>query len=154
MQVLSGLVDSVMHPVEALERGATSLLRLLSGVHIHAGFWAAYGKMSQEILQMLTNKEEFSGDIVVTGHSLGGALAQLLALDLRMSLGAKVAIALYTFGSPRVGNRAFAKIFNLAVPRSFRVVFRNDIVTTMPGPPFFVHGKSKLVMYFFSNPSL
>lgn len=41
-------------------------------------------------------------------------------------------IFLYSFGSPRVGNRAFSDLFNIAVPRSFRVVLRNDVVTVRP----------------------
>ena len=42
----------------------------------------------------------------MTGHSLGGALAVLCALDLQDIYGN---INLYTFGCPRVGNAAFAQ---------------------------------------------
>ena len=47
---------------------------------------------------------------------------------------------LYSFGAPRVGNRALARLHTAMVPRSFRAVFRNDLVSAMPGPPFFSHG--------------
>lgn len=44
---------------------------------------------------------------MVTGHSLGGALAILAAADIK-SVGHKVD-EVYTFGQPRVGNVAFSK---------------------------------------------
>ena len=43
--------------------------------------------------------------IIVTGHSLGGAIATLAGLDLKRKYGYKV--TLINFGSPRVGNEAF-----------------------------------------------
>lgn len=36
------------------------------------------------------------------------------------------------FGSPRVGNKAFAQEFNQLVPDAWRVVNRNDAVCTVP----------------------
>ena len=38
----------------------------------------------------------------------------------------------YTFGSPRVGNHAFARAFNKVIPYSFRVVFDGDIIAGIP----------------------
>jgi hypothetical protein len=40
----------------------------------------------------------------------------------RVSTCTKVEVALYNFGSPRVGNRAFATLFNRLVPNAFRIV--------------------------------
>jgi predicted lipase len=45
--------------------------------------------------------------VFCTGHSLGGALATLCALEMRQRLGLRV--ELYTFGSPRVGSPQFAR---------------------------------------------
>ena len=48
--------------------------------------------------------------IWVTGHSLGGALATLMAAEIlrRIDAGAPLELrGVYTFGSPRVGDRAF-----------------------------------------------
>ncbi len=44
----------------------------------------------------------------------------------------RVPIALYSFGQPRIGNHAFAKLYKLNVPHSFRVVTEGDIVTSLP----------------------
>lgn len=49
------------------------------------------------------------------GHSLGGALAQLAAHDIAklcQDCGKTVRVGCYTYGSPRVGNHAFAREFD------------------------------------------
>lgn len=68
------------------------------------------------------------GPLFVAGHSLGGALATLAASALRPR-------AAYTFGSPRVGDAAFAATLQAPL---FRVENRRDLVTRMPpaGPPW------------------
>jgi hypothetical protein len=79
--------------------------------------------------------------IFVAGHSLGGALATLATYRLLM-LGANVR-GLYTFGSPRVGNRAFSRDFRLlALNRGLkgpkregglaRFVAHNDVFARVP----------------------
>jgi hypothetical protein len=44
----------------------------------------------------------------------------------------KVKVMMYNFGSPRVGNRSFAALYNKVVPNSFRVVVDGDIVAGLP----------------------
>jgi hypothetical protein len=41
-------------------------------------------------------------------------------------------IAVYTYGQPRVGNRAFSRLYKQKVPHSFRVVNEGDAITTIP----------------------
>ncbi len=48
-----------------------------------------------------------SAPLFIAGHSLGGALATLCAVDVRARLAAPD-VRLFTFGSPRVGNAVFA----------------------------------------------
>ena len=50
-------------------------------------------------------------ELLITGHSLGGSLASVAAVFLGMEF-PKTKIRLFTFGSPRVGNRAFYDVFN------------------------------------------
>lgn len=67
--------------------------------------------------------------VLVTGHSLGGALSKLAAYDIAkatQSLPLKVHVTNYTFGAPRVGNHAFASDFNEVVPDSWSLI--NDQV--------------------------
>lgn len=76
--------------------------------------------------------------VTVAGHSLGSALATLLALDLAVHTH-ELPLTLYTLASPRVGDRTFQQIFEHTVPNAFRVANRIDIVPKVPPPLMYVH---------------
>ena len=66
--------------------------------------------------------------IVITGHSLGAALATLTAYDMASVYGTKV--SMINFGSPRVGNGNFANVFNHRLAnRAIRVTHALDPIT-------------------------
>ena len=67
------------------------------------------------------------GDIYVIGHSLGGALATLASVRLK-SLGYNPIV--YTFGSPRVGNKTFSEQYHIT--NYERWVNRFDVVPHVP----------------------
>jgi predicted lipase len=69
--------------------------------------------------------------VFVTGHSLGGALATLAALDLRISLGLPD-VRVVSFGSPRVGNDIFSKWFEEEIGPHWRFTHNRDIVPSVP----------------------
>ena len=69
--------------------------------------------------------------VVVTGHSLGGALATFCALDLKLQH-SETDLQLYTLGSPRVGNDGFFTFFHNWIGDSVRVVHAHDIVPSLP----------------------
>lgn len=75
--------------------------------------------------------------VTVTGHSLGAALATLLALD--MSANTNFPVGLYTIASPRVGDLSFHNLFNHIVPNAYRIDNRLDIVPKTPPPLFYFH---------------
>lgn len=67
----------------------------------------------------------------VTGHSLGGAVSAIAAMELRLS-GWNVA-ELYTFGMPRPGNAALAQRFEeLFAGKFYRVTHGKDPFVDMP----------------------
>ena len=68
--------------------------------------------------------------IVVTGHSKGAAQATLAALDL-VHAGYKN-VNLVTFGSPRVGNAAFAEYASSKLGLHYRVTHYMDIIPSIP----------------------
>ncbi|MGV0069074.1 lipase family protein [Mycobacterium colombiense] len=78
------------------------------------------------------------GSVTVCGHSLGGALATLLALDVAANT-AFTNPAVYTYGSPRTGDALFAGTFDQVVKDSYRVANRLDIVTALPPPIDYEH---------------
>lgn len=69
---------------------------------VHFGFRWAYRRLAGRIGQWLADNPHAA--LVTTGHSLGAALASLFAAD-------RPEAQLATFGSPRVGNAAFAAQF-------------------------------------------
>lgn len=76
--------------------------------------------------------------LTVAGHSLGAALATLLALDLAVHF-PDLPLDLYTLASPRVGDLSFSQLFNHTVPNAYRVANRLDIVPKLPPAVMYVH---------------
>ncbi|KAL9408512.1 hypothetical protein AB3S75_046976 [Citrus x aurantiifolia] len=113
-------------------------------VQVHSGFLSAYDSVRIRIISLLKLSIGFKDDsagpldmwhVYVTGHSLGGALATLFALELSSSQLAKqgaIFVTMYNFGSPRVGNKRFADVYNEKVKDSWRVVNPRDIIPTVP----------------------
>ena len=70
---------------------------------------------------------------MVTGHSLGGAMASLMVFDVLNGVYDNVKILnLFTFGSPRVGNNEFVSKMNSYNLQMFRVTHYYDIVPHVP----------------------
>ncbi|GKA65769.1 C2 calcium-dependent membrane-targeting protein [Tanacetum coccineum] len=113
-------------------------------IQVHSGFLSAYDSVRTRIISLIKTATASRDDdadpvskwhIFVTGHSLGGALATLLALELSSSQLAKrgaISVTMYNFGSPRVGNKLFAQVYNEKVKDSWRVVNHRDIIPSVP----------------------
>ena len=69
--------------------------------------------------------------VTVCGHSLGGALATLLTLDVALNTSCRTPTA-YTYASPRTGDHFFAGAYNACIPASYRIVNRQDLVPKLP----------------------
>jgi triacylglycerol lipase len=72
---------------------------------VHRGFAAALESIAAPLDAALDPADPRR--IWITGHSLGGALAMLFALRLKLRRGVDAA-GVYTFGQPRVGNIPFS----------------------------------------------
>jgi predicted lipase len=98
-------------------------------IGVHAGFIAAY-KSVREALHKLV--EQYEPEAVYTsGHSLGGALAGLSALDLRKNF-PDLDVICYTYGAPMIGNESFVESYHRYVFKTFAFVYRYDIVPHLP----------------------
>lgn len=75
--------------------------------------------------------------VTICGHSLGGALATLLALDVAVNTNFTPTV--YTYASPRTGDPQFASAYNHAVPNTTRLASRLDLVPKLPLPPLYEH---------------
>jgi hypothetical protein len=69
--------------------------------------------------------------VTVVGHSLGGAMATLAAVDMKRNFG-RTLVDVCTFGGPRTGKLDFRGNFNREIPRCFRVTNQFDIVPHVP----------------------
>lgn len=144
------------HHVVLSFRGTSSLKNVLTDLNaipatadwapgkIHRGFGNAADKVWTQIKEKL---DALPGrDIWVTGHSLGAALAQLTAIRLEGRVR-----AVYTFGTPRVGDENFAKGYDRAlVGKTFAHVNDQDVVTRVPSVLGYTHAARK-TMTCFSN---
>ncbi|WCJ24161.1 triglyceride lipase triglyceride lipase [Euphorbia peplus] len=113
-------------------------------IQVHSGFLSAYDSVRTRIISIIKQSIGYNDNgeeppvkwrVYVTGHSLGGALATLLALELSSSQLSKcgaISVTMYNFGSPRVGNRKFAEVYNQKVKDTWRVVNHRDIIPTVP----------------------
>jgi hypothetical protein len=104
-----------------------------AGGKVHTGFLRAFAEISDRLDAIVAARRPDQA-LWLAGHSLGGALATLAAAHL----GRDAVQGLYTYGSPRVGDAAFASV--LPVASNVRHVHRDDWVATMP-PEFlsYVH---------------
>lgn len=102
-----------------------------SGGRVHRGFARTYGRSIRA--QVLAHLRGVSPgkEIWIAGHSLGGAIATLCALDVAVNTRFSDPLLL-TFGSPKVGNAAFAAAFSRHIRRSVRIVNSSDLVPVLP----------------------
>lgn len=107
---------------------------------VHTGFFLGWASVEREVLEQIKhwqnqlNLGESLPPLLVTGHSLGGALATMAAASLQDN-NMNVA-GLYTFGQPRAGDISFTRQLNsLLSGKVFRFINNNDVVPHVP-PPF------------------
>lgn len=100
---------------------------------VHSGFKTELDKLYPQIIKWL-GKNLTTKKIVITGHSLGAAMATICASRFHQ-LGAD--LELYTYGSPKVGDRAWGEQFKDIA--AYRFVNNNDLVTRVPFFGYYKH---------------
>ena len=78
--------------------------------------------------------------VIFSGHSLGGALATIAAVQFAKQY-PDIVVSCVTFGSPRVGNTTFVSMFDQCCTGSYRFVNEDDPVPMGPTPIRFRHVK-------------
>ena len=101
-----------------------------SGGRVHAGFAAAIRSLLPQIRQWIADIKLDPKMLIVTGHSLGAAMATLAASILHPGW-------LVTLGSPRAGDTRFVSTVQAANIQ--RIVDCCDIVTRVPPPGAYTH---------------
>ena len=117
--------------------------------YVHGGFQGEIDKVGDELDTHLSVLEDRK--IHVTGHSLGAAMATICAK--RLSEEYENIHCLYTFGSPRVGNRKWCKSHKV---KHYRFQNNNDMVSKVPfwmmgfrhhGTNVYMNYKGRVVKY-------
>jgi triacylglycerol lipase len=107
----------------------------LSGAgRVHDGFWCGAERVWSDLRTLLLAWSAPAKPIWICGHSLGGAMALLTAVQLCCDAALHGAFCgLYTYGQPRVGDSSFASFVNRTLgTRYFRFVNNLDIVPHVP----------------------
>lgn len=101
-------------------------------IQVHSGFFEIYQTLRGRMSSLITTRSPKT-KIYIVGHSLGAAQALLSTLDLALQFPNSTFIS-YVFGSPRVGNNAFAHSLTHTpnIKGVFSIVNTSDIVPDVP----------------------
>lgn len=94
------------------------------GIDIHRGFRDAAEKIKWDIIENYALEE----NLIFTGHSLGGAISQILGLWFEDDA---YDVQIFTYGSPTITTASLGRD-----PIHFRVAIRNDPVPFLPPYPY------------------
>ncbi|EED24548.1 lipase precursor, putative [Talaromyces stipitatus ATCC 10500] len=116
---------------------STTVCGTTANCTVHQGFLNSWSSVSGIIVPQIINASATTGftTLVLTGHGFGGALAALATAQFRTTPIGNIAITtLLTYGSPRVGNTAFATYLTTtnATTFNFRVTHTDDPVPKFP----------------------
>ena len=98
-------------------------------------FYDIYKKLEGDLFSA-KNLEEINKhpdyQVIVTGHSLGGAVATIISFAIKYDKYFNNSLVLITFGQPRTGNYYFAEYVTSNVDHIFRIARQGDIVVSIP----------------------
>ncbi|KAL1727739.1 Alpha/Beta hydrolase protein [Schizophyllum commune] len=102
-------------------------------VRAHAGFLSAHAKTADAVLAAVQDTISGTGAAVLTtvGHGLGGALAEIDAVYLRLNV-PFIRMNTITFGKPRVGNVAWADLVDANADSYARINNKKDPIPVLP----------------------
>jgi hypothetical protein len=116
--------------MEHAQKEIPNLLTYTPGMKAHRGIYEAYQSIRPKLLKIVKHFVDTKNpQIVISGHSLGGALSQLSALDLSYYNPIH-----YSFASPQIFNPLAASVFDTFVKQSYRIANLSDLVVLSPLP--------------------
>ena len=108
----------------------------------HRGITRVYQSMREELIEIV-QKLPKNKRLYLTGHSLGGDLAIMAALDFAVNIPNKD-LVVYTYAAGRPGDPDFVSDYNTYVKNSYRIFNVHDFIPTLPAseypPPFTENG--------------
>ncbi|KAI9814195.1 MAG: hypothetical protein M1827_003361 [Pycnora praestabilis] len=137
-------VDSTNHLIVVAFRGTESVRNyaadadfpvvatdICSGCTADQGFYNSWLEARAGVIASVqaAAKANPSYSIVATGHSLGAAIADFAAAELRNQ---GYSVALYTFGSPRIGGAEISSYITSQPGGNYRITHFDDPVPRLP----------------------
>jgi len=116
---------------------------------VNRDFYHPFTELVDPVVDAITELHELNPllPIYLSGHSVGAALATLFAVHVNIHSPSLPITHVFTFGSPRVGNKAFALFANKMLgERWFRVMNQLDIVASVPPQSFGYHHTGQLML--------
>jgi len=98
---------------------------------VHEGFQLVYLAVRDNLIALLNKYSGGYSQLLITGHSLGGALCPLATLDL-LNVNSNFSPVVYTWAEPRVGHDDFVTFFDTHVNICYRIVNLWDVVPHLP----------------------
>jgi triacylglycerol lipase len=99
---------------------------------VHQGFQVVFEAIRDNVRKLVQSKRDGCKEILITGHSLGGALCALTAPDLLNDVADGLAPTVYTWAEPRVGHPDYVHFFDARVNICYRIVNLWDVVPHLP----------------------
>lgn len=145
LQGYTGVLPSTKS-IYVVLRGSSSLMNWLADLEVrlvsyttfpecdcevHNGFYkSALGVRNKTISSVkMLQKAYPTYSVVVTGHSYGASVGQLLAMELVKE---GINVKLYDYGQPRVGDSKYAEFVNTHISEYWRTTHNKDIVPHVP----------------------
>lgn len=138
-------LDEVMYCVE------TGMTKPFLGrpMRINKAIWDKYEELKENIDEVIKDMGHGGGDIIFTGHSLGGAVAQIAAM-LQNQDNTRTTRCV-TFGAPYVGDIEYKKECDLNIDSNVRVVVNQDIIPKIRFNNELVHAGDELSLNSLST---
>jgi len=145
--------SNIANWISNLAFGKTPYALCNNACSVHTGFYDLWKGLRANMVAAVKGLAAIypQSTLVVTGHSLGGAIALHAALDLKASVSGFRDYQFYNFGEPRIGDEAFAAYAARVLPngRQNRIVHKADPVPHLPPMSFgFRHASREI---FFNN---
>jgi triacylglycerol lipase len=165
---LFGYVMESDNMVVAAFRGTENMFDLLTDVNwgqvpfpyrsgagrTHRGFTELYGRSVRPQLHETLRRLSARKELIITGHSLGGAVALLAALDSALHKFRRQNV--YMYGSPKVGSPEFVQACERNIAGIVRVENKYDWVPLFPpsntGNVYVHAGKPVPITFRFASP--
>lgn len=100
---------------------------------VHSGIYSFYNEGLATSVREAVKALDSKKPLVISGHSLGAALATLAAIDLALILPEfQPKLQVYAYAGPRLGNKAFVEAHSQLIPNHYRVANLADMIPMLP----------------------